>query len=146
MLEIIPCVSAAASSAILDPNEAYEISDLIRMIIALIILFSGILSVFFIIWGGVMIILSGGKDDKVKPAINSIRYAIVGLVLIVVAVFFAPRIGDLLGLSISNYISADTIFTEIRSLGEKIFGGGSGNGSVNVDIKSGQLPADFSDL
>jgi len=40
MLEFIPQVSAAASAAVLDPNEAYEISDLVRMIIALIILFS----------------------------------------------------------------------------------------------------------
>jgi hypothetical protein len=39
-----------------------------------------------------MLILSGGKDEKVKPAINSIRYSVIGLIVIVIALFVAPKI------------------------------------------------------
>lgn len=144
MFELIP-QAAAATSALLDPSQTYEIHDLIRMWIALIILISWVLSVFFIIWWWVMIILSGWKDDKVKPAINSIRYSIVWLILIVFTVFFAPRIWDLLWLNIWEYISADNIFQEIRNLWDKIFGWWTWS-NINVDIKSGNLPSDFSDL
>lgn len=43
-----------------------------------------------------MLILSGGKDEKVKPAINSIRYAAVGLIVIILSIFVAPKVGDIL--------------------------------------------------
>jgi hypothetical protein len=39
-----------------------------------------------------MLTLSGGKDEKVKPAINSIRYAIVGIIVVIVSIFIAPKI------------------------------------------------------
>ena len=44
-----------------------------------------------------MLILSGGKDEKVKPAINSIRYAVIGIIVIVIAIFVAPKVSELLG-------------------------------------------------
>lgn len=44
-----------------------------------------------------MLILSGGKDDKVKPAINSIRYAVIGIIVIIIAIFVAPKMISFLG-------------------------------------------------
>jgi hypothetical protein len=111
----------AAGSAI-DPNQVYQIDDIIRVGIALVVLISGFLSVIFILWGGIMLILSGGKDEKVKPAINSIRYAVVGLIIIILSIFVAPKIGDLLGLNISSYVSPKVIFSTIQDLSGKIFG------------------------
>lgn len=138
-------IAHAAGSSAFDPNSAYELEDIIRVGIALLVLVSGLLSVLFIIWGGVMLILSGGKDEKVKPAINSIRYAVLGIVLIIVAIFAAPKLGDLLGLNVSRYVSPSTIFSTIQDLSGKIFGKkdtfelGSGGGND-------ALPSDFSDL
>ena len=57
-------------------NSSYELTDIVRIAIALVVLVSGFMAVVFILWGGVMLILSGGKDEKVKPAVNSIRFAI----------------------------------------------------------------------
>lgn len=92
-----------------------------------------------------MLILSGGKDDKVKPAINSIRYAVVGLLVIILSLFIAPKVGDILNLNISQYISPDAIFQTIQDLSGKIFGNkstidlGGNSSSTSVD-------ADFTDL
>lgn len=69
-----------------------------------------------------MLILSGGKDEKVKPAINSIRYAVVGLIVIILSIFVAPKMGDLLGLNVSQYVSPKVIFSTIQDLSTKFFG------------------------
>ncbi len=140
---------AYAAGPVLDPNRAYDIDDVIRVGVALVVLVSGFLSVLFIIWGGLMLILSGGKDEKVKPAINSIRYAVVGIIVVVLSLFVVPRFGDLLGLDISAYLSPRTIFSTIQDLSVRIFGGSSGD---SLEVGSGgvrsvdQLPANFSDL
>lgn len=92
-----------------------------------------------------MLILSGGKDEKVKPAINSIRYAVVGLIIIIVSIFVAPKVGDLLGLKVSNYVSPKVIFATIQDLSTKFFGNKNDiefSPSGGVDT----LPPDFSDL
>ncbi len=38
-----------------------------------------------------MLVLSGGKDDKVKPAINSIRYAVIGIIIIIISILILPQ-------------------------------------------------------
>lgn len=69
-----------------------------------------------------MLILSGGKDEKVKPAINSIRYAVIGIIVIVVAIFVAPKISEMLGLGEHDYLSPKSIFETIKMLMNRIFG------------------------
>ncbi len=87
-----------------------------------------------------MLILSGGKDEKVKPAINSIRYAVIGIIVIVIAIFVAPKISEMLGLGMHDYLSPRSIFDMVKILMARIFGtGDSGNMTP-----SGDLPADFS--
>ncbi|HBB27312.1 TPA: hypothetical protein DCZ36_02335 [Candidatus Gracilibacteria bacterium] len=138
-------IAFAAGSAI-DPNQVYQLDDIIRVGIALVVLISGFLSVIFILWGGMMLILSGGKDEKVKPAINSIRYAVVGLIVIILSIFVAPKVGDLLGLNVSTYVSPKVIFSTIQDLSGKFFGNKN-----EIDLSSGSngggtLPSDFSNL
>lgn len=140
---------AHAAGPILDPNQAYDIDDVVRIGVALVVLVSGFLSVLFIIWGGLMLILSGGKEEKVQPAINSIRYAVVGIIVVVLSLFVLPRLGDLLGLDISTYLAPKTIFSTIQDLSARIFGGSSSS-SLGLPGSSGQsldqIPANFSDL
>lgn len=141
MIEIV-----FAAGSIIDPNQVYELDDIIRVGIALVVLVSGFLSVIFIIWWGVMLILSGGKDDKVKPAVNSIRYAVVGLIVIILSIFVAPKVGDLLGLNVSKYISPPVVFSTIQELSGKLFGNKNEIDLSPSSTGGGALPADFSDL
>jgi len=95
----------------------------------------------------VLLILSGGKDDKIKPAINSIRYALIGLALIVVSIFIFPMLARLLNLDVDKYSSPDRIFQQIKIIGDKIFN--TNKQKIRIDDRGrldGPLPNDFSDL
>lgn len=83
---------AYATTSLVATSDAYGAQDIIRVGVSLVVLVAGLCAVIFIIWGGVMLILSGGKDEKVKPAINSIRYAVIGIIVIVIAIFIAPKV------------------------------------------------------
>ena len=136
--------SASAASSIIDASGSYTPADLIRVGVSLVVLVAGLCSILFIVWGGLMLILSGGKDEKVKPAINSIRYAVIGIIVIVIAIFVAPKVSEMLGLGTHQYLSPQNIFNTIKTLMNQIFGGGTEiyiNGG-----SSGTLPAGFSDL
>ncbi|MFZ2255839.1 MAG: hypothetical protein WAW59_08280 [Patescibacteria group bacterium] len=89
-----------------------------------------------------MLILSGGKDEKVKPAINSIRYAVIGIIVIVVAIFVAPKVSEMLGLGQHDYLSPKSVFDTIKMLMNRIFGTSS---SSSYDPASTDL-TDFSDF
>ena len=73
-----------------------------------------------------MLVLSGGNDDKVSSALGSIRYAVIGLVVIVVAIFVTPHISRMLGLGSQDYLSPQSITYTIQTLSERIFGSTSG--------------------
>ncbi len=122
--------------------------DFILMAISLIVLFAGVFSILYILWWGVLLILSWWKDEKIKPAINSIRYALIGLWVIVISIFIFPKLAWLLGLDVSKYSSPDKIFMEIKNIWDKIFWNpGSSNVDFSKDIRSiDRLPSDFSDL
>ncbi len=134
----------AATSPIFDPSATYEPGDLITFGISLVVLIAGLFAVMFIIWGGVMLILSGWKDEKVKPAINSIRYAVLWVIVIIISIFVAPRAWDLLGLNVSWYLSPSTIFSTIKVLANRIFG--SQNNPTIETTSDLQLGDDFSNL
>jgi hypothetical protein len=141
----IASAASAASNIWIDPTKAYAMDDIIRVAIALVVLFSWMLAVFFIIWWWVMLILSGGKEEKTKPAINSIRYSVIWLIVIILSIFLAPKVWDMLGLNVSTYISPNAIFETIKELSTKFFWA---KDTINIDngTKTDELPADFSDL
>lgn len=137
----IPTAEAATTLANVSSN--YSTGDMVSTGVAIIVLVAVICAVLFIVWGGVMLILSGGKDEKVKPAINSIRYAVIGLIVIVIALFVAPKIVEFMGMeNLKNYLGPDVIFTKIRDIANGIF---SGTPSGGVSTPAGQ-PVDFTDL
>jgi hypothetical protein len=138
-ISFIPSVQAAGS--IIDPGAAYSASDIIRTGISLIVLVAGLAAILFIIWWGLMLILSGGKDEKVKPAINSIRYSVIGIVVIVIAIFVAPKAAEMLGLWQHDYLSPKSIFDTIKVLMSRIFGWDAGTSS-GMD----EVPLDFNDI
>ena len=119
--------------------------DFILLAISIIVLFSGLFSLLYILWGWVLLILSGWKDDKMKPAINSIRYALIWLWVIVLSIFIFPKIAWLLWLDVSKYSSPDKIFREIKVLWDKIFKTNSPSTDVELNTTD-SLPNDFSDL
>jgi hypothetical protein len=57
---LIPVALAdSASNSVLDANVSYTASDIIRVGVSLVVLVAGLCAILFIIWGGLMLILSG---------------------------------------------------------------------------------------
>lgn len=138
-------IANAASSVWFDWTKIYALDDIVRVAIALVVLFSWMLAVFFFIWWWVMLILSWWKEEKTKPAINSIRYSIVWLIVIILAIFISPKIWDMLWLNVSKYVSPDAIFLTIKDLSNKFFWS---KDDIQIDWSSSwdQIDPDFSNL
>ena len=124
-----------------------DFGEFVLLAISLFVLAAGLLSILFILWWGLLLILSGGKDDKIKPAINTIRFAVIGVVVTVLTIFLFPVFGRLLGLDVEKYAKPQRIFEKIEEIGDKIFGTGT---PTYYDTESpdslDDFPADFSDL
>ncbi|MBP6981405.1 hypothetical protein KBB25_01370 [Candidatus Gracilibacteria bacterium] len=140
--------TAHADYTLANVPDSYSAGNMITTGVAIVVLVAVLCAVLFIVWGGVMLILSGGKDEKVKPAINSIRYSVIGLIVIVIALFIAPKIVEFMGLgNLNQYLSPDVIFTSIKNIANSIFNGNSvSDFSSGSGVTPNSINADFSDL
>ena len=119
--------------------------DFILLSISLFVLASWIFSIVFILWWGLLLILSWGKDDKIKPAINTIRYAVIGIVLTVLTIFIFPILGRLLWLDVEKYAEPKRIFQKIEEIWNKVFWNNTSSLDWSID-NIDDFPSDFSDL
>lgn len=74
-----------------------QVSDVIQWVITAFFVIGILAALFFILWGGLNWILSGGDKDKVEAARSRIIAAIIGLVVIVLAFFILDFVLQLLG-------------------------------------------------
>ena len=125
--------------------ETMEFWDFVLLAISLFVLTAWIFSILFILWWGLLLILSGGKDDKIKPAINTIRYAVIGIIVTVFTIFVFPILGRLLWLDVEKYAEPKRIFEKIEEIWDKIFWNTNSYDTSNIESID-DLPSDFSDL
>lgn len=143
---IIPLVNAINStwSILWDKMEFW---DFILLAISIFVLASWIFSIIFILRWGLLLILSWGKDDKIKPAINTIRYAVIGIIITVLTIFIFPILWRLLWLDVEKYAQPKRIFEKIESIWNTVFWKTSTTSTDNVKIDNIEdFPSDFSDL
>ena len=80
-------------------------------------------------------VVSGGDEKKVQAAVNHIRYAVLGIVFLVVILFVAPTFLRLIGLgAYSDYVRPQTILHTIQEVSAYIFGGTADSGSANPSL------------
>lgn len=78
--------TAGGGSADCDDGDADgQLATLVNKIIDLFSIVVGAVSVLMIIYGGFKYITSGGSDDGTKAAKNTILYALVGLVIVLIS-------------------------------------------------------------
>lgn len=70
--------------------------DIFAAFIALALIVASLLCLAYIIIGGISFILSAGNEEKIKKAVHTIRYAIIGLIVTFVAFFAVSWIARLL--------------------------------------------------
>ncbi|MBI3619142.1 hypothetical protein HY213_03885 [Candidatus Peregrinibacteria bacterium] len=90
--------------------------QIIATFIALALIAASLLCLIFIIVGGITFILSAGNEDKIKKAVHTIRFAIIGLFITFIAFFAVSWIAKLLD------IPFDLSFSTIIDLMTQIFG------------------------
>jgi hypothetical protein len=59
--------------------------EIVVMIINYSLFFIGALALIFVIWGGIQYVTSGGDAEKTTKARNTLLYAIIGVVVVVLA-------------------------------------------------------------
>ncbi len=107
----------------------FNIVDLVNLGVAIAIILAAGLSVFYIFVGGISFILSGGQEDKIRQAIHTIRYAIIGLIVTILSVTIIKIVGFIFGFDLLAVISWDRITFLMSQLIDRIVGGGAGGGS-----------------
>ncbi len=118
-------LALVSEGSVLDVAQSYDAIEVINRAIAYAIIIAGFLSVVFIFFGGISFILSGGQEDKIKQAVSTIRYAIIGLVVTLLAVVIVGFVGKALGLNVIQYINLGQIFDLISNITSEAGGGGA---------------------
>lgn len=109
-------ISGGGSRSIVEAASDYEVLEIINRGLAYAIIVAGFLSVVFIFVGGISFILSGGQEEKIKSAVSTIRYAIIGLVITILAIVIVGTVGKAMGLDIIKYINFSDIIDTITSI------------------------------
>ena len=120
--------STGGSGSIVEAAENYEILEILNRGLAYAIIIAGLLSVIFIFVGGISFILSGGQEEKIKSAVSTIRYAIIGLIVTILATVIVGTVGKALGLDIIRYINFGDIIDTITQITSQ---GGGGTPSLD---------------
>ncbi|MFH1534239.1 MAG: hypothetical protein ABID64_04900 [Nitrospirota bacterium] len=109
-------ISGGGSKSIVEAASNYEVLEIINRGLAYAIIIAGFLSVVFIFVGGISFILSGGQEEKIKSAVSTIRYAIIGLIITILAIVIVGTVGKAMGLDIIRYINFSDIIDTITSI------------------------------
>lgn len=117
--------------SVLDVAQNYDALEIINRAIAYAIIIAGFLSVVFIFFGGISFILSGGDEGKIKQAVSTIRYAIIGLIITLLSVVIVGFVGKALGLNIVQYINLNQIFDLITQITQQDSSSSGATNSTN---------------
>jgi len=109
-------------------DQTFNIVDLLNLAIGLAMVFAAALSIYYMFSGGISLILSGGQDDKIKEAVNTIRYAVIGLVITVLAFAFIYLLGNVFDVQVGEYINVERIYSVLSSVFERVVNGKNSSG------------------
>lgn len=96
-----PCPSGTQFQSLCKLDSS-KIGQVISTVVAIILIAATIVALFFLIWGGIRWITSGGDKAKVESARNTIIASIIGLVIAFLAFFILTIILGFFGLSLTN--------------------------------------------
>ena len=120
-----------------------SLADVANIIVALSILIGGLMAVFFIFFAGIQFITSGGDEEKTRKAVVSIRYAIIGLLVVIFSVTFVAILGSLFNFDLVPFIYWDKMRFIMQSLVQQYAAGSTlvpppdVSGSVGGSLSTG---------
>jgi hypothetical protein len=100
---ISPCASSGQFTKLCNLN-ANNLGGIVGAAVTFILIIAVLIALFFLIWGGISWITSGGDKAKVESARGRIIASIVGLVIAFLAFFILSLALSFFGLSLSNLV------------------------------------------
>lgn len=123
--------------------QVYTFEEVVRYGIALLFFFSMLLAVCYTIWGGFLMVVSGGSEEKVKAAVNHMRYAVLGIIVLSLVLYVAPIFLGFFGLSqYGDYFRPQVIMGTIQEVSAKMLGGQASGGYYDATIDSNSPTSD----
>lgn len=123
----------------IEVSQQLSVADLVNLAVAIAIIAAGVLSVVYIFVGGISFILSGGQEDKIRQSIQTIRYAVIGLVVTILSVTIIQIVGYIFGFDLLSIISWDRISELMGDLVDRILNSGDPSGPSLPTGGSGTL-------
>lgn len=112
----LPVFAQTPSGTNLDPcdkltdpwNKLCQISDkntgqVIGNVVLILFIAAALIALFFLIWGGIKWILSGGDKTKVEAARSTIIAALIGLVVTFLSFFLLQLVLSIFGISLTDF-------------------------------------------
>ncbi len=88
--------------------------DIVATFIALALIAAMLLCLIFMIIGGITFILSAGNEDKIKKAMQTIRYSIIGLAVVFGSFFVVAWLSRLLDIPFNlNFSTIVDLMTQL---------------------------------
>ncbi len=104
-------------------QQIYTLEELMTVGIAILLLIAILLTVIFVLWWGFLLVISGGDEHKVSPAINMIRYSAIGLLVMFVVILITPAVSAAVGFeTVGQKFKPGVIFQTMRCVADRIFG------------------------
>jgi hypothetical protein len=91
-------------------------------------------------------IISGGKEEKIKGAVNHIRHALIGIFFLILALFIMPVLMKLIGIPYPEYITPTRIFDTISEISARIFDVNLDSDPIPSTPRYDEGTSDFSNL
>ncbi len=82
----LECTGDAATGYTVTPQTVNDTWIIVMNVVQWLILTGGYIALYFIIWSGFKFITAEGEPDKIKQARQTITNAVVGLIIVLVAV------------------------------------------------------------
>lgn len=97
-----PCQGAKGALLAACNGKTLSLGSVIGFIISMMFVIAVLISLFFLVWGGIKWITSGGDKTGVETARNQIIAAVIGLIIVFLAFFILNLVLGLFGLSLFN--------------------------------------------
>ncbi len=102
-----PSLVLAVKGSATDPKATFEnplsgaqtVTDLILRVIQWLIGISLILAFFSLVWGGIWYIISLGDESRVKQAKAIIFWAVIGVIIILIAYILVNTVAEIFGVA-----------------------------------------------
>lgn len=101
-VNINPCPPSGSQFQPLCNLNANRIGPVISSVVTILLIAAALIALFFLIWGGIRWITSGGDKSKVESARNTIIASIIGLIIALLAFFIITVVLGVFNITLTN--------------------------------------------